>query len=67
MINTTLSFFILMMRKEQIHTTRVNINSGSKNGTKNYNGYQFLLENNLQCKFGTRDRERGEKVFIPVV
>lgn len=35
MISTALSFFILMMRKQQIHTTGMNVNTGSKNGTKN--------------------------------
>jgi len=68
MINTTLSFFILMMRKLQIHTARVNINIGSQNGTKNCNSYQFLLPNNLRyiSVIRNRDREREEKVFIPL-
>jgi hypothetical protein len=35
MINTTLSFFILVMRKQQIHTARMNVNVRSQNITKN--------------------------------
>jgi hypothetical protein len=35
MINTTLSLFVLMMRKQQIHTTRMNVNIRSQNITKN--------------------------------
>jgi hypothetical protein len=52
----------------------MNINIGSKNGTKNCNSYQFLFPNNVRCKYGTRGREgvggkreREEKVFIPVL
>jgi hypothetical protein len=35
MINTTLSFFVLMMRKQQIHTARMNVNIRSQNIAKN--------------------------------
>jgi hypothetical protein len=53
MINTTLSFFILMMRKQQIHTARMNVNIRSQNITKNVRVilYQEKEKEEVLCPF----------------